>query len=902
MEALGNQSSFYNLFPYRLILSEGRQMLPKWFDKQQVLSLVLTAIVIISTSCSRPLNTATIPAKTQIEPTIREEQGQNLNGGIVTFAVPFGQQNLYLSLLTEFHQQHPDITVMFVEPPTTPPWDIPREQWDYLKDLAKTADVTIITGQDIPQAGSYFKDLAPLIEADSTYQSDDFWPGVLASSQDRNGHTVCIPLTLGIHGIYFNEQAFTDAGLPLPTPGWTWDDFRKAIRILTIQPKGSVRYGFADGDTTTIFTDILSPLVDAYLIENDGKIDAEMLQIQLQWYFDLVNQKALYGLKASNLDERTALFQSDTRPAMWTGYLADMLPGSKVGASNTDAWSGMTIETNGFVPFPVDQGHSATSPAYVYCVAISSGAQESQAAWLWVKFLSQQWVSLPEAGASGIAPAPARKSVAEKVNYWKKLPEKAVPAVQFGLSHAWFGPKYPREFGIVQTAMLKSLSGQKDFATELSIAEASAGAEAKTGVGTITVATPLPTVSSEETAILYAVDDYEVKPAIQAMADAFNRAHPDTMVGLTFGNLGADIFAGKPIHADCFSTTGHPIPQEYLLSLDSFFTSESTEFTQDYSPSVLDAFRINGELYGLPVTIGPPVLVYNATLLTKRGLKPPTNDWSFQDFTSLITTAASSGEGNSSYGFLMNSSDYFWILAGRRVTWMNFDSVPPSLELDSSEMVSALSWMSDLYKTGAVIPWSSENSSMILGEQDMGKIAFWSAEPGGDDPHALNWGHQSEFGILPLPSMPNPPTIDITITSHYISKTARNAQVCWEWLNFLSEQSNAFPGIPARRSVAASPTWETLVGKNTAEVYQLAVTRVQPETDMLEYQRLMARGVSFKVIDAVNAVLFQGTDPQQALVEAQANAQAYLDCMAQMNYTKLNHNELVDKNRLCLSQ
>jgi ABC-type glycerol-3-phosphate transport system substrate-binding protein len=358
------------------------------FSLKVALLLLTISLIALSAACQRATPSPT-PTTAVLPDTTSQEEIE------LTFAGYASQRSLYEPLIGEFHRQHPDITVRFVELPE-PSGQAAGSKQERLKELSSAADTVIISGEDSRYAGPYFKDLQSLMDIDPDFQPDDFWSGALSACQDSQESMLGLPLTLGLHGIYFDEQAFDEAGLPLPVPGWTWDDFRQAVSALASEQEEAMRYGFLDGNAT--FTSILGPLVDADLIANDGEIDAIELQSRFQWYFDLADARSLFGMQVSSQEERAALFQSGAPPAMWTGYLVTPLPWSEGGSAGGDLWDGMALSTMGFVPFPIDENISRTTPAFAYCAAISSGTRQPQAAWAWISFLSSKWLTPEEFG------------------------------------------------------------------------------------------------------------------------------------------------------------------------------------------------------------------------------------------------------------------------------------------------------------------------------------------------------------------------------------------------------------------------------------------------------------------------------------------------------------------------
>jgi ABC-type glycerol-3-phosphate transport system substrate-binding protein len=192
--------------------------------------------------------------------------------------------------------------------------------------LASSADTTVISGFG-SGTSAYFRNLTPMMEADAGYSPTNFWPAASDACQDADGNALGIPATVMLRGVYYDAQAFDKAGLQHPAPGWTWDDFRKDITALAKKDGDAIRYGFAER-----FDTILSPLIEAAIVENNGEISSAALQPVVQWYLDLIAAKVVRPTpdydQMQGSDGWDALFQSNNPPAMWAGILGDIVPGN----------------------------------------------------------------------------------------------------------------------------------------------------------------------------------------------------------------------------------------------------------------------------------------------------------------------------------------------------------------------------------------------------------------------------------------------------------------------------------------------------------------------------------------------------------------------------------------------
>jgi ABC-type glycerol-3-phosphate transport system substrate-binding protein len=829
--------------------------------------IFMVALIIFGSACSR------FPSPEQ--PTINGET-------IITFAAAEDQRGFYEPLMEVFHEQKLDITVQFVAL---------KELDNDLHALASAADTTLLWGDIIASGGSgYFRDLNPLIEADPDFQEDDFWPGLLSACQDVEGRTVGIPLNVSLAGVFFDRAAFDQAGLPYPAPGWTWDDFQQAVAALAQQSKDGINYGFVDN--ATLRKSILAPLVTAYLDQNQGKIVDQTLVQELQWYFDLAGEGALYPLKepANSLDVLQTLF-GENRPAMWISPLNAAMPD----------YSGNAIDKDGFAPFPVagDGSLVNTTLVDVTCAGLSAGSAHPQEAWAWLDFLSRYRDT--QVGTNPLVDLPVRRSVAEETAYFQALPQEVEPSVRFILGHACYGSRYPEAFKAVQKALRDAFTNRTSLIASLEMTPI--GTETVTGQtegNEIQVNTPPPPPAGGTTVIQYYGLGGNYVQALDVLAEAFHQDHPDIQVRIAVDlegispAPGSDPFTRAAEQNDCFAfdtlvLSGSAVEQ--VISLNPLLAAEPAEFILDFYPSLVDAGRLEGELYSLPMVSQPYVMVYNVELLARRGVPVPTDGWTFDDFISLATAAASQFDSDQTYGAVYNE-DLF--LAGRSVSGLDLSTYPPLVNFDTLKMASALTWLAGLAQSNVLLVETQDNPESTSRAVISGKVAFWVGQAGG-------WGYWWPFerpsfkiGVAPLPSTPGIDELlgETSVTGQFISQRAEDPRACWEWMKFLSGQPNIFDGIPARRSVAESLEYEAVTGKEAAKILRSAL-------EDMEHMQSEARSISigwplsYWQRGAIAAAL-QGDNPQLALTAAQGKAEAYLACITKFDIEKRNIHEQQD--------
>jgi ABC-type glycerol-3-phosphate transport system substrate-binding protein len=78
-------------------------------------------------------------------------------------------------------------------------------------------------------------------------------------------------------------------------------------------------------------------------------------------------------------------------------------------------------------------------------------------------------------------------------------------------------------------------------------------------------------------------------------------------------------------------------------------------------------------------------------------------------------------------------------------------------------------------------------------------------------------------GVVPLPAGTAGASGGGTTNGYFISSQTEARQACWQWITFLTEQSDLTPGLPARRSVAESDAYRQRIGAERAAAYQASV-------------------------------------------------------------------------------
>jgi len=173
----------------------------------------------------------------------------------ITFAASEDERPIYEPLIATFEAENPGIRVQLVnidraaETITTPDGgQMTTIGPGSIRNVVSMADTAVgITPTPEAIARGWVHDLAPLIDADATFDRADFYPGVLLS--DQAGHISLLPVKIYVDLLAYNKDLWAQRGLPPPKPDWTWSELKAAAEQLVRKRGSRVEvYGMVDWD------------------------------------------------------------------------------------------------------------------------------------------------------------------------------------------------------------------------------------------------------------------------------------------------------------------------------------------------------------------------------------------------------------------------------------------------------------------------------------------------------------------------------------------------------------------------------------------------------------------------------------------------------------------------------
>lgn len=225
------------------------------------------------------------------------------------------------------------------------------------------------------------RDLSPFIAADAAFDAADFYPGALEMLQ-AGARTWGIPRGLRLQLIYTSQYAFDQAGVSYPAPGWTWDDFLRTAKALTLtQANGNTRWGFRENWSAQF------GLLRAHgLPPLDGGLNGlttPEAQAALQWYVDLVRLHQVMPAPAMYTDAAQSGVSAAANPWADTAMFAGLANGVVADSKNLASRIGVA-------PFPVGV-NSRTTPLEQIgdAIAMSAATQHPEESWRWLAVASR---------------------------------------------------------------------------------------------------------------------------------------------------------------------------------------------------------------------------------------------------------------------------------------------------------------------------------------------------------------------------------------------------------------------------------------------------------------------------------------------------------------------------------
>jgi multiple sugar transport system substrate-binding protein len=366
----------------------------------------------------------------------------------VSFFSWVGNEPEWKKLADEFHEEHPNITIKFE--------NVPAEQAAQVLTTRiagnNAPDVAFVNASDVADYASRGAavDLTDYIERSEVVKPDDYIDAfqTFVTYDDRLWG---LPIDGETTGLFYRTDMFKAAGIDGPPE--TWEEFEAAAAALTDESKG--QYGF----------EMFAPESAYYwypwlyqaggdLLSEDGEIlfTSDEAKRAANFYVDLVQYSPPDYLNSNSWDGRVAFAEGQVgmymAGAWFAGTLADEFP------QIDGKWA--------TAPLPEGPAGCKTTIAGDALMMLSQTAN-SDAAWLWMEFLSQPEVIARLTYETEGTLLPPLTSLLESDEIVKEKPvlKGFIDLMDCGVASTVNNPKFPRIETILNEELGKAMYGEQ---------------------------------------------------------------------------------------------------------------------------------------------------------------------------------------------------------------------------------------------------------------------------------------------------------------------------------------------------------------------------------------------------------------------------------------------------------
>jgi multiple sugar transport system substrate-binding protein len=276
--------------------------------------------------------------------------------------------------------------------------------------------------------------------------------------------------------------------------------------------------------------------------------------------------------------------------------------------------------------------------------------------------------------------------------------------------------------------------------------------------------------------------------------------------------------------------------EDLLLDLSPFMHETGDLTTEAFYSQLIEPMLIGDQVFVLPVSVDPVMLFYNVDMFTKKGVAPPTAEWTWDD---LLEAAVRLAEPNAIppvHGIAVIEVMPFIYQNGGGL--VDDPIVPTRFTLDSPDTIDAMQWVMDLEEYYRVSPSFSELQrhegrafEMVMGR----RVAMWVSSMGFRNYVGSGAVWPFQWGVAPLPEGRTRAT-EGTVEGVSILKNAPNPRECWEFVRYLVTHlppgSGPLSQLPALRSLAESQEFLNRMPEENVESYEQSLPYFVPALEL----------------------------------------------------------------------
>jgi ABC-type glycerol-3-phosphate transport system substrate-binding protein len=821
------------------------------------------------------------------------------SGPVLQVTAPFFVEDILQPVLEQYEADNPGIQVQLV---TYQGFGMPVEDSDdpeaYLDNLAEyfsSADVLLVDAGLTPEAtrANYVLDLSPLTQSDPSYNEANFHPALLRSFQWDGGQWA-LPISTSFVVISYIPEAFDAAGLAYPSASWTLDDLDNAARTLTqynadgsIALPGLTVQGFGGGSIAPLIVSLLGQGVysDAAF---PGSPDFS--NPQLETYLDTWLQMVNDGLLDIPED-----VDNDDIP---------MILGTPFGGGGGPFGGGQDAPERATALLP-----GGRAGLNVNGYAVSRGTRYPEAAYALITYL----INNPDAVTASLGTVPAVQGVDTSAasgpgggpGFFANalVPEALEPLIPdalaqgIPLAESRFSDGIDAALSLMEDEGLDARSALdqawSDISARLTAADARATAPP------ITVAEPeaAPVLAAGEISLNFALlggggpgGGFAVQEQWQTAADAFAASDPE--VGfITLDTANPNQLDEVTQNFDCFYANTNLVPDAdlaQLLNLDPFISTDSSLDPNDFISDVFTQVQANNETWALPLQISPLVLRFDYDIYSVAGVTPPQGSWTVAEFEDAVRQIKFVLEADQTPVELNVAAQSSLVALIAAYGGLPFDTRtdPPTVNFTDPATMAAIQQVLDLAADGYLSFTIGQGGGGGFNPQANDGIPIYSNTLNAFGFGGFGGGNNAPppntDGIVTFPHGAQFNAVPVNLGTAYISATTQHAEACYRFIASLSQATDLFQSMPARRSVINSPDLLTARGAETVALFNSLADLMEEPTTILVPTNINAGNFGmtnwlFAVFDRY--IAGEVVDLEAELRTAEQTTRDYLACV-----------------------
>jgi multiple sugar transport system substrate-binding protein len=343
------------------------------------------------------------------------------------------------------------------------------------------------------------------------------------------------------------------------------------------------------------------------------------------------------------------------------------------------------------------------------------------------------------------------------------------------------------------------------------------------------------------------------------------------------------IAGGEPLDVIMIAIEGLRLltDKNILVPLDDFFAADSEQndiLQNDIHKTLREMLQVDGKQMEYPFSWNNMVLYYNTQIFEEKGIDPPAEDWTWDDFLEVCLQIADvQGTADDRYAYSFWGTSMF----GMTAWYYNNDTSPLTDDwMDSNLMdpkvAETLQFLADLILEHKVSPnpqgWD-EWPQFHAGHVAMRTCGRWCIAGSLTE-------NFTTYDLQYQPHQSGPLKTTAGTDGWGISSSAKDTDAAWEVVKMLSGTEAALDmvrsggNIPALRSVAEMPEFTEYGPANTAVFYA-----------SLDYAKTVASPTNFNIVDPILIRHYQTIWNGEKTVE-EALAAAHEELQAEMEKLK----------------